>query len=82
MDGKIGISEYRSLRACMYVWGYMGTTVNMDVVILGCRYAEIQGYKEIVICKTCECKWYRIQGSREVSKYIFSKSPLGAKASN
>ena len=35
----------------MYVWGYMGTAVNMDVVILGCRYAEIQGYKEIVICK-------------------------------
>ena len=37
----------------MYVWGYMGTAVNMDVVILGCRYAEIQGYKEIVICKIC-----------------------------
>ena len=31
----------------------MGTAVNMDVVILGCRYAEIQGYKEIVICKIC-----------------------------
>ena len=34
----------------MHVWRYLGTALKMYLVMLGCRYAEIEGYKQIAIC--------------------------------
>ena len=56
----------------MYVWGYMGTAVNMDAVILGCRYAEIEGYEEIVICKIGT----RGIGYKDFGRFLYPYIPI------